>query len=107
MTHFLASIFEQETSTRLKVKLDLIMSNLLKGGEKSGMENRLWLSVDEAAPLIGEKPDAIYRDIREGQFPFEFVRCGKRIKISARSIGLIPPAENRGEEPRTASAETA
>jgi excisionase family DNA binding protein len=52
----------------------------------------LWLSVEQAAPLIGEKKDAIYRDIREGQFPFEFVKCGKRIKISARSIGLIPAA---------------
>jgi len=72
------------------------------------MENRLWLSVEEAAPLIGEKPHAIYRDIREGQFPFKFVRCGKRIKISARSIELITSAENRGDEtqkePQPASA---
>jgi hypothetical protein len=51
---------------------------------------KLWLSVDEAALLIGDKPDAIYRDIRVGQFPFKFVRIGKRIKISARSLGLIP-----------------
>lgn len=51
---------------------------------------KLWLSPAEAAPIIGDKPDAIYRDIREGQFPFEFVRIGKRIKISARSLGLIP-----------------
>jgi hypothetical protein len=50
----------------------------------------LWLSVEEAAPWIGETKDAIYRDIRENQFPFDFVRHGKRIKISAKSIGLIP-----------------
>ena len=49
---------------------------------------RLWLSVEEASPVIGDKPDKIYRDIREKQFPFEFVRIGKRIKISARSLGL-------------------
>jgi hypothetical protein len=53
----------------------------------------LWLSVEEAAPLIGDKPDAIYRDIRLNQFPFEFKKSGKRIKISARSIGLIQSAE--------------
>lgn len=52
--------------------------------------NQLWLSVDEAAPFIGDKPDAIYRDIRENQFPFRFVKIGKRIKICARSLGLIP-----------------
>jgi hypothetical protein len=51
---------------------------------------KLWLTPAEAASVIGDKPDAIYRDIREGQFPFEFVRIGKRIKISARSLGLIP-----------------
>lgn len=50
---------------------------------------KLWLSPAEAAGVIGAKPDAIYRDIRQGQFPFEFVRIGKRIKISARSLGLI------------------
>lgn len=50
---------------------------------------KLWLTPAEAAGVIGDKPDAIYRDIREGQFPFEFVRIGKRIKISARSLGLV------------------
>ncbi len=69
---------------------------------------RLWLSVDEAAPLIGDKPDAIYRDIRQGQFPFEFVRIGKRIKISARSIGLTPETVDEGiapcPEPQAAGA---
>lgn len=50
---------------------------------------KLWLTPAEAAGVIGAKTDAIYRDIREGQFPFEFVRLGKRIKISARSLGLI------------------
>ena len=53
---------------------------------------KLWLSPEEAAPILGETKQSIYRDIREGQFPFDFVRCGKRIKISARSIGLIPEA---------------
>jgi excisionase family DNA binding protein len=50
---------------------------------------KYWLTVEEAAPLLGETPDAIYRAIREGEFPWEFVRIGRRIKISAKSIGLI------------------
>lgn len=65
---------------------------------------QLWLSVEEAAPLIGDKKDAIYRDIREGQFPFEFVRCGKRIKISARSIGLLPGGNSEGDESEATNA---
>jgi hypothetical protein len=59
---------------------------------------QLWLSVEEAAPLIGDKPDAVYRDIREKQFPFRFVRIGKRIKICARSIGLLPDLRIEGDE---------
>lgn len=62
---------------------------------------KLWLSVEEAAPILGVKTDAIYRDIREKQFPFEFVRLGKRIRISARSIGLTPITEPRNSEAQT------
>lgn len=56
---------------------------------------RLWLSVEEVAPYTGDDPQAIYRDIREAEaggppFPWEYVRLGRRIKISARSLGLIP-----------------
>jgi excisionase family DNA binding protein len=51
---------------------------------------RLWLSAEEAAAAIGCSAQAVYRDIREGQFPFEYVRTGRKILISARSIGLIP-----------------
>jgi hypothetical protein len=54
---------------------------------------KLWLDPAEVAPLIGEDCQAIYRDIRLGNFPFEFVRIGRRIKISARSLGLIPMPE--------------
>lgn len=51
---------------------------------------RLWLTVEEAAPYIGDDPQAIYRHIREGGFPWDYVRLGRKIKISARSIGLLP-----------------
>jgi hypothetical protein len=65
------------------------------------LKNRLWLSVGEAAPLIGIDPQGIYRLIRINQFPFAFVRIGSRIKISSRSIGLIPLAENHDDKPQT------
>lgn len=60
------------------------------------MENRLWLDPDEAAALTGDDRQAIYRAIRLGQYPFKYVRIGRKIKISARSLGLIPEqgAEN-------------
>ncbi|MGH9839696.1 MAG: helix-turn-helix transcriptional regulator [Blastocatellia bacterium] len=67
---------------------------------------QLWLSVDQAAPLIGDKPDAIYRDIRAGQFPFRFVRIGKRIKICARSIGLTATTAGPGVEQQKDGGET-
>jgi hypothetical protein len=51
---------------------------------------KLWLTPAEALPIYGGKIDGLYRDIRLGQFPFEYVKVGKRIKISAQSLGLIP-----------------
>jgi hypothetical protein len=54
------------------------------------LENRLWLDPDEAAALTGDDRQAIYRAIRLGQYPFKYVRIGRKIKISARSLGLIP-----------------
>jgi hypothetical protein len=54
------------------------------------MAFKLWLTPEETSPYYGEPVQTIYRDIREGIFPFEYVRVGNRIKISARSIGLIP-----------------
>lgn len=51
---------------------------------------RLWMDPDEVADLTGDDRQSIYRAIRLGQYPFVHVRIGRRIKISARSIGLIP-----------------
>src|SRR5262247_673022 len=56
-----------------------------------------WLNVEEVAPILGETPDAVYYAIRQRQFPFEFVRIGRRIKISARSIGLISTDRDSSE----------
>ena len=39
---------------------------------------------------------ALYRDIRLGQFPFTFVKRGRLILISTRSIGLV--TDNRAKE---------
>jgi len=51
----------------------------------------VWLTPQEAwRPLKYKAVDGLYRDIREGLFPFRFERKGKRILICARSSGLIP-----------------
>lgn len=75
---------------------------------------RLWLTFEEASPYLGDSPEEIKDAIRNGDFPFEYVRIGRRIKISARSIGLIPDFWGDTErmpqkrtattEPQTASA---
>ena len=59
------------------------------------MKERLWLDPDEVAEMTGDDRQAIYRAIRLGQFPFDYVRIGRKIKISARSLGLI---ETQNEE---------
>ena len=61
---------------------------------------KLWLTPKEAAVVLGTTADSITRDIREKQFPFKFERQGRRIKICARSIGLIPEAEAGRNEAR-------
>ena len=64
-------------------------------------KTKLWLTVTEAAPLIGAPKDAIYRDIRRGTFPFRALEIGGLIRISARDIGLIAdsrePQNNDGQ----------
>jgi len=54
------------------------------------VKKQLWLSPDETAPLIGaSEGQAVTRAIRLGQFPFEHTRMGRKILISARSLGLM------------------
>ena len=68
----------------------------------------LWLSIPKVAKLTGVPKDGLYRDIRRGVCPFEVKKISGRLHISARSIGLIPPAESREAEsqpkPQSASA---
>ena len=49
-----------------------------------------WVKVEVAAPVIDMNCDQVYRAIREGKFPFPFVRIGKQIRIDAVAIGLLP-----------------
>jgi hypothetical protein len=96
--------FSKRDASRLTL---LALTQTSRKENERVIENKLWLTPAEASPFIGDSPDAIYRDIRQGQFPFEFVRIGKRIKISARSLGLIPPIEgatNPQHEPQVAGA---
>lgn len=64
---------------------------------------QLWLSPAEAYKPTGYKNvQALYRDIALGIFPFRYVKIGKRIRISARDIGLVTDnnvkEEARGQE---------
>lgn len=66
---------------------------------------KLWLDVDEVSPHLGDSPAAIYDAIRRNQFPFEFVKIGRRIKISARSIGLVPHEDESGPQFKALNSE--
>jgi hypothetical protein len=73
------------------------------------MRSKLWLSPAETAPIIGVKDDqAVTRMIRLNKFPFEYIRMGRKILISARSLGLITDntakEETRNQEETLASA---
>jgi predicted DNA-binding transcriptional regulator AlpA len=64
------------------------------------LKQRLWLDPAEVAELTGDDRQAIYRAIRLGQYPFTHVRIGRKIKISARSLGLIPEQGAENSEAR-------
>ena len=51
---------------------------------------KLWLTFEEAAPFTGATPEEMKEAMRLGDFPWDYVRLGPEIKISARSIGLDP-----------------
>jgi hypothetical protein len=46
---------------------------------------------------------ALYRDIRLKQFPFKYVKAGKRILISLRSIGMEISAKEETRDQVTVS----
>ena len=51
---------------------------------------QLWAKPSKVYRACGyEHLQAMYRDIRLGQFPFTYVKRGKLILISLRSIGLV------------------
>ena len=47
-----------------------------------------WLSVLEAAEVLGIHRDTLYGAIRENKVSFEWMRIGGQIRISAKSLGL-------------------
>jgi hypothetical protein len=65
--------------------------------KETNMSGKLWLDPVEVGPLIGEDVQTVYRDIRTGKFPWEYVKLGRRYKISARSLGLIPEQGSENE----------
>ena len=45
-------------------------------------------TVEEFAPRIAMATHAVYRAIRENQFPFPYVRIGRQIRIDVRAISM-------------------
>jgi hypothetical protein len=68
---------------------------------------KIWLSIKEAAQVLGDTEENLGRQIREGKFPFKFERCGRRIKISAISLGVYIPKEIDLKEASASAAEAA
>jgi len=57
-----------------------------------------WITVERCATHTELTPDQIYRLIREGKFPWRFVRLGRQIRISALDIGLFEgPQSSNGQ----------
>ncbi len=46
--------------------------------------NDKYLKVGEVAPLLKMSEQAVYRAIRENQFPFRVLRIGKQLRIQLR-----------------------
>lgn len=72
-------------------------NSILRKEIRLNSQQKLWLTVKEAAPLIGASKDAIYRDIRQGTFPFRTLEIGGLIRISAKEIGAITDREPNSE----------
>jgi len=54
-------------------------------------QNKLWLTPEEAMPILGYRSlKTLYKDLREGKFPWRYVKTGVRYRICARSVGLYP-----------------
>ncbi len=65
---------------------------------------RPFVSVEEAALLLGEARSTVYRAVKAGTFPLPVVRIGARIRIPRMAIdrliaGEDPPFSNRRLSP--------
>lgn len=49
-----------------------------------------WVTVKRVAPALDMTEPQVYRAIREGVFPFRFVRIGKQIRIHAGDVFASP-----------------
>lgn len=58
--------------------------------EQNGQPDRAWLSVYEAADLLGISGMSLYRAIAQGTFPA--VRIGKRICVPAAALDQLADA---------------
>jgi hypothetical protein len=70
---------------------------------------KLWLTPEEAKTPAGyDSLNSLWRDLREGRFPWEYRKVGNRYRISARSLGLVTEegAENSETRIQTKSVTT-
>jgi len=66
-----------------------------------------WVSVARASIALEMDEQQVYRLIREGKFPFRFVRLGRLIRVSAEDLGLIEKPREREEQPQGEVFQTA
>jgi excisionase family DNA binding protein len=67
-------------------------------------EQKQWVTVEEAAPVLDMTMPQIYRAIRENKFPFRFVRFGRTIRINAADIGVGKAAAETKDQARVVAA---
>jgi excisionase family DNA binding protein len=62
----------------------------------------VWLTVQQAAPLLGMSEQGVYSAVREGQLPSQVVlRVGRRIRINVEALLTVQKdsVENESESP--------
>jgi len=65
-----------------------------------------WVSVARTSIALEMDEQQVYRLIREGKFPFRFIRLGRLIRVSAADLGLIESRKSE-EQPKGAIYQTA
>ena len=85
--------------------LDIVsVEELLVHNRTTRATPRPFVSVEEAALLLGEARSIVYRSVKAGTFPLPVVRIGARIRIPRIAVDRRedPPLANRNPYPSKA-----